>query len=71
MQKEIVPGWGVAFAKVRSDFAEAKYEMEGRCRKEKWSDEKWEVENQKINDMNLSKTPNDRVFDEPTTPWYK
>lgn len=39
MLKEHVTNWGTPFTKVRSDFAEAMYEMNGRARKERWDDE--------------------------------
>ena len=71
MLKEYVEGWGTPFTKVRSDFAEAMYEMNGIARKERWDDERYEIECKKINDLNLSKTPNDRVFDEPSEPLWK
>ncbi len=63
MKKEFVEGWGVPFQNVRSDFAEAMYEMNGRARQERWNDEKYEIECKKVNDLNLSKTANKRVFE--------
>ena len=62
MKKEHVPGWGTPFLKVRSDFAEAMYEMNGRATKERWDDTRYELECEKVNDLNLSKTENDRIF---------
>ena len=70
MKKEYVAGWGVPFQKVRSDFAEAMWEMNGRARKERWDDERYEIESKKINDMNLSKIENDRVFDDDKK-WFE
>jgi hypothetical protein len=63
MKKEFVNGWGIPFKKTRSDFAQAMWELEGRARKEKWDDDKYESECQKIKQLNLSKKENYRVFD--------
>lgn len=63
MREEVVPGWGVPFRYVRSDFAEAMYVMNGKARKERWDDERYEIECNKINSLNLSKTKNLRKFE--------
>ena len=70
MKKEFVEGWGVPFQKVRSDFAEAMYEMNGKARKERWDDERYELDCDKVNALNLSKTANDRVFEDDKK-WFE
>ena len=70
MKREHVEGWGTPFLKTRSDFAEAMYEMNGKARKERWDDERYEIECNKVNALNLSKIANDRVFEDDKK-WYE
>ena len=63
MKKEYVFGWGTPFTKINSQHSQAMWEMEGRCRKERWDDERYKKECQLVIDRNLPREQRDRVFD--------